>query len=192
MTELIHEFIAKYIDLSEEEIRIIEELKLIVSYKKNTVLLSEGELSKECYFILKGCLRSYYVIDGEEKTTEFFTEQQAVTPISYVMKQPSEYYLSCLEDSVIALGQKNDQLIERIPKLKTLIMQMNGELLARNQESFDHFKNSNPEERYRKLLETRRDLVNRVPQYQLASYLGITPESLSRIRKRLLKDERVN
>lgn len=186
MEEII-KFITNYVSLSEEEIRIIKELNFIQTYKKNTLLLAQGQVAKECYFILKGCVRSYYLIDGEEKTTELYTENQGIVPISYSTKQPSGYYLSCVEDCVVSLGTKNDLLVERIPKLKSLIMQMNSELLVQNQLSFDLFKNSTPENRYLHLLETRPDLINRVPQYHLATYLGITPVSLSRLRKRILK-----
>lgn len=186
MVDQIIQFITSYIPLTEEEIEFIKELNVIESHEKNTILLSEGQVAKECYFVLKGCVRSYYLIDGDEKTTEFYTEQQAITPISYVTNEPSEYYLSCLEDSVVSLGRKNDLLLERIPRIKNLIIQFNSEQLVRNQISFDTFKNFSPEMRYLKLQETRPDLINRIPQYHLASYLGVTPESLSRIRKRLV------
>jgi CRP-like cAMP-binding protein len=190
---MIHEiikFITHYVPLTDEEIQIIEDLKLIATYKKNTILLSEGEWAKECYFVLKGCVRSYYLIDGVEKTTEFYTEQQGIVPTAYVTKRPSEYYLACIEDCVLSLGTKNDLLIEKIPKLKTLILQMNSEMLVEKQLTFDHFKNSSPEVRYKRLMETRSELFGRVPLNQLASFLGITPESLSRIRRRVLKGER--
>ena len=187
MTDDIIAFITRYIPLSTEEISIIDEQNLIKSYKKDTVLLSEGEYAKECYFILQGCVRSYYLIDGEEKTTEFYTESQAITPISYTQKQPSAYFLSCLEDCIIALGstERNKKLVERIPKLESLVSQMNSELLIEKQISFDSFKSLSPEQRYLRLLETRPDLFNRVPLYHIATYLGITPVSLSRMRKRV-------
>ena len=185
MFENIIKFITNYIPLTDEEIDIIRETNLIESYKKNTILLSEGEVAKECYFILQGCIRSYYVIDGEERTTEFYTESQPITPVSYVTKQPSEYYLSCLEDCVVSLGTRNQILLEKLPKLETLLLKLNGEMLVQNQVSFDNFKNFSPEKRYLDLIETRPELINRVPQYHLATYLGITPVSLSRMRKRL-------
>jgi len=187
MADEIMKFITDYIPLSEEEINIIKEQNLIKTYKKDTLLLSEGELAKECYFILRGCVRSYYLINGEERTTEFYTETQTITPVSYVKKQLSEYYLSCLEDCILAVGspERNKELIEKIPKLESLILQMNSELLVQKQISFDSFKNLSPEMRYLKLLEARPDLLNRVPQYHLATYLGITPVSLSRMRKRI-------
>lgn len=187
MANQIIEFITKYIPLTEEEISILEEQNLIKSYRKDELLLAEGDVAKECFFIIKGCVRSYYVIDGEEKNTEFYTEQQTITPVSYVTKQASEYYLSCLEDCIVAVGshERNKKLIEKIPKLEILILQMSSNLLVQNQIASDNFKKLSPEMRYLNLLETRPDLLNRIPQYHLATYLGITPVSLSRLRKRL-------
>lgn len=180
-------FITNIIQLTDDEISFIKSQNQFETYKKGTLLLSEGELCKLTYFIMKGCIRSYYLIDGEEKTTEFFTEKQGVITISYIKNQPSEYYLICLEDSVVAVSnaERTQKLIENVPKLESLIIQMNGELLAQNQEALDDFKNLNPEMRYLKLLKTRPDLLQRISLFHLASYLGITPESLSRIRKRI-------
>jgi CRP-like cAMP-binding protein len=187
MTDEIISFITRYVSLTEEEIAIIHEQNLIRSYRKDAVLLSEGEYAKECYFILQGCVRSYYLIDGEEKTTDFYTESQTITPISYTKKEPSKYFLSCLENSIIALGstERNNQLLEKIPKLQSMVAQLNSELLMQKQVSFDDFKSLSPEQRYLSLLETRPDLFNRVPLYHIATYLGITPVSLSRMRKRV-------
>ncbi len=187
MDELIINYISKYISLSDEEIRIVREQNLIRQYKKNEVLLAEGELATECYFILSGCVRAYYLIDGEERNTAFYIENQTITPISYQTHSFSEYYLSCLEDCIIAVGsdERNKELVEKIPKLSSLILQMNGELLMQKTVELDDFKNYNPEQRYLKLLEKNTDLANRVPLYHLASYLGITQVSLSRIRKRI-------
>lgn len=184
-------FISRYIALSEEEADLIRAQNLIRFCKKDEVLLSEGALSKACYFVLKGCIRSYYLIGGEERTTEFYTENQAITPVGYITGEPSAYYLSCLEDSIVAIGSedRNRQLLEKVPKLASLVMQMNSELLAGNQVALDDFKNLSPEMRYLKLLETRPDLFSRVPLYHLATYLGITPVSLSRIRKRIFSKE---
>jgi CRP-like cAMP-binding protein len=138
---------------------------------------------------MKGCIRSYYLVDGEERTTEFYTEGQSITPVSYVRKEPSLYYLSCVEDSVVAVGsaERNQQLIEQVPALTSLLLQLNSELLVENRLTLDSFKNLSPEERYLQLQETRPELLNRVPLAHLATYLGITPVSLSRMRKRILK-----
>ncbi|WP_247233712.1 Crp/Fnr family transcriptional regulator [Telluribacter sp. SYSU D00476] len=187
MENPIIQFISSYIELTPQEIDIVNEQNQIKAFKKGTVLLTEGAYAKECYFILKGCVRSYYLIDGEERTTEFYTENQGINPVSYLTKQPSEYYLACEEDCEVALSsaERSRVLIEKVPKLEALIMQMSSQLLVQNQVSFDSFKNLSPEMRYLKLLETRPDLFNRVPLQHIATYLGITPVSLSRMRKRI-------
>lgn len=183
----IFEFITKYIQLTDDEIAIIKEQNLIKYYKKGEILLSEGEYAKDCYFILKGCVRSFHIIDGEERTTEFYTESQTVNPVSYLTKEPSNYYLSCVEDCVISLGneERNKKLLTKVPKLESMVLQLSTSLLAENQSTLDDFKNRSPEMRYRKLLETRPELFQRVPLQYIASYLGITPVSLSRMRKRI-------
>ncbi|AHM62623.1 putative transcriptional regulator, Crp/Fnr family protein [Flammeovirgaceae bacterium 311] len=185
-TSLI-DFLSQYILLSEEEVQIIKKHNLIQEFKKNTILLKEGQVSTECYLVLKGCIRSYYLLDGEEKTTEFFIENQPVTPVSYIKKIPSEYYLSCMEDCILSIGspEKTHHFLNEFPKFASLIGTISNDLLANHQMLFDDFKNLPPEKRYLKLIDTRPDLVNRVPQYYLASYLGIKPQSLSRIRKRI-------
>ena len=95
--------------------------------------------------------------------------------------------MSCVEDSIVTVANPDMEsvLFEKFPRFETLCRILSAELLANNQASFDGFKTSSPEQRYLNLLETRPDLSRRVPQHQLASYLGIKPQSLSRIRKRL-------
>lgn len=191
MEDRILKFITDYIPLTDEEINIVKAQNLILSFKKNTILLAEGEPAKVNYFVIEGCVRSYYIIDGDERTTEFYTENQNIVPVGYVTKARSEYYLSCVEDCVLAVGSKesNKLLIEKIPKLNSMIIQLNHELIAQNQIISDNFKNLSPKMRYLKFVESRSDLFNRVPLYYIASYLGITAESLSRIRKRIVKDK---
>ena len=187
MIEEIVKFIRSYIDLSEEEADIVRESSRVEFFKRNDILLSEGEQARSYYFIIKGCVRSFYIIDGEERTTEFYTENQSIIPVSFISKKPSEYFLSCLEDCSIAIGSEDRdlELIEKIPRLKTLIMKSDTQVRIHNQVMFDNYKNKSPEMRYRFLLDTRPELFNRVPLQQLATYLGITPVSLSRMRKRI-------
>lgn len=80
MQNLLFDFISKYVTLTEEEKNSILSLDVFRSVKKGTILLKEGQKSPDEYFILKGCIRKYYIIDGEEKTTAFFTEMEALTP----------------------------------------------------------------------------------------------------------------
>jgi CRP-like cAMP-binding protein len=188
MEELIIKYMSKYVPLSEDEINIISKQNLIRHYMKNEVLLSEGEQATECYLVLSGCIRAYYLIDGEERNSDFYIENDTITSISYQAQLPSQYYLSCIENSVVAVSSetRNNKLIEQIPKLSLLIMQTNQERLIMKTVEFDNFKNQSPEQRYLELIEKKTDLANRIPLYHLASYLGITQVSLSRIRKRIV------
>lgn len=174
-------------ELSEEEKKAITDLAIFRNFKKGTVLLKEGDISDESYFVIKGCLRCYYMIEGEEKTTAFYTESESLSPACAINNTPSEYHVACVEDSILSVGNPEMEKIifEKFPRFETLCRILSEELLAKNQSSFAEFINSNPEQRYLNLLKTRPDLLQRVPQYQLASYLGITPQSLSRLRNRL-------
>jgi len=189
MDNIIIEFLSKYIDLTKEEIDIISKQNLIQSFKKGTILLSEGKIAKECYFILKGCVFSYHLLEGEVKVTEFYIEKQPITPVSYTTKKPSEYYLECLEDCIISIGtpESSAELMRKVPRLAALGTTVLEDQLANERMKYDDFIKLSPEERYLNLQKNSPDLLNRVPQYLIASYLGIKPESLSRIRKRLNK-----
>ena len=188
MNNSIIDYISQFIRLTEEEANITCEQNLFRQYPKNEILLAEGKYATECYFIIKGCVRAYYIKDGEERNTDFFFENQTIRPVSYQTKQPSEYYLSCLEDCVIAVGNeaRNQKLVVQIPKLSSLISQMNEELLLQKTLEFDHFKSNSPEERYKNLLKNNPELLNRIPLFHLASFLGITQVSLSRMRRRIM------
>ena len=188
MQYLLFDFISKYISLSDDEKHAILSLDIFRSIKKGTILLEEGQRSHEGYFVLKGCIRTYYVIDGEEKTTAFYTEMEGLTPHCVIHKAPSDYYISCVEDSILTVANPGmeEEIFHKFPKFETLCRILSEELLAKQQINFDEFKTSSPEQRYLSLLQKRPDLIRRVPQYQLASYLGIKPQSLSRLRARIM------
>lgn len=188
MQELLFDFISKYISLDEDEKNALLSLDLFHSLKKGTVLLEEGQKSKQSYFVLKGCIRVYYIIDGEEKTTAFYTEQDALTPHCVVKKAPSDYFISCVEDSILLVSdaEMSEEVNRKFPKFDTMCRLLSEELLAKQQIDFDAFKTSSPEQRYLSLIQKRPDLLQRVPQHQLASFLGIKPQSLSRLRARIL------
>ncbi len=182
-------FFEKYVILTDDEKKALIDLAFFKSFTKGTILLKEGQLSKDGFFVVKGCLRCYYMIDAEEKTTAFYTESELLNPPSAVNFTPSEYYVSCLEDTIliVASAENDPELFKKYPKLETICRLLSEEAHAKSLIEFDHFKISSPERRYLNFLETRPDLAQRVPQYHLASYLGITPQSLSRMRNRLLK-----
>jgi len=107
MKNILFDFISKYISLTEEEKDAILSLDLFRSVKKGETLLKEGQNSTDSYFVIKGCIRTYYIIDGEEKTTAFYTEMDALTPHCVVNKTPSDYFISCVEDSIITVSNSD-------------------------------------------------------------------------------------
>lgn len=163
----------------------------IKNIKKGTLLLEEGAISNECYFVIKGCVKKYYMIDGDEKITGFYTEGQIVTPNSYTHREPSKYYLSTMEDTIVSFGDPDSEsdLYEKYPELESVTRILVEKLMTNISDEFDNWVSNTPEDRYLQLLKQRPDLVQRIPQYQLANYLGIKPQSLSRIRKRLAQKE---
>lgn len=187
MHDILFDFISKYISLAEEEKNAITALDIFHTVQKGSVLLHAGQSSKDGYFVLKGCLRTYYMIDGEEKTTAFYTEMEGVTPHCVLTRSPSEYYIAASEDSIITVSDPDmeKEVFEKFPKFESLCRVLSEELLAKQQINFDEFKTSSPEQRYQNLLQKRPDLIQRIPQHQLASFLGITPQSLSRLRARI-------
>lgn len=189
MEKVLFDYIENYIQLSDKEKQIIRDLSLIQTCKKGTILLEEGKKSKDNYFVLKGCLRCYYVKDGEEKTTEFYTELESLSPPCVSDGSSSQYYISCVEDSVLLISNPDaeEEAFARFPRFEQMCRVLSEELAIKTKIEFDHFKTSSPEERYLTFVEKKPDLLQRIPQHQLASYLGITPQSLSRLRGRLLK-----
>ncbi len=182
-------YISRFFPLNETDAaQVIRQLK-VRSFKKGAFILREGQVAKLCYFVLKGCIRQYFLVDGEEKTTQFYTEGQPVTPYEgSFQKAPSKYYLACVEDTIVTTSTPEEEALffQQFPHLLPARSMAVEEEWGKSQETLSSFLLKSPEERYRHLLQTRPDLLDRVPQYQLASYLGITPESLSRIRKRIM------
>ncbi|MDX1908288.1 MAG: Crp/Fnr family transcriptional regulator [Bacteroidia bacterium] len=189
LQDLLLGFISKYAALTEDEKNLVRSLDLFRSAKKGTILLSAGEQAQYVYLVLKGCIRTYYVIDGEEKTTNFYTELEGLTPHGVQQNIPSEYYISCVEDTLLAAADitMEAEILNQYPIFEKICRLFSEELVAKQQVHFDAFKLSSPETRYLSLMQNRPDLIQRVPQYQLASYLGITPQSLSRLKARYVE-----
>ncbi len=174
--------------LSKDELQLIVDNSNIQLFKKGTYLLKEGEVAKHCYLVLKGCVREYLVKNGEEKSTAFYTEGQPVNSFtSATSKTKANHNLVCVEDCILTVGSSSleEEMCELIPRLRSVIRMEVEKHTGTYQDEMSKFITSSPEERYQDLLENRPDLLNRVPLHQIASFIGITAESLSRIRKRM-------
>ncbi|MDD3638085.1 MAG: Crp/Fnr family transcriptional regulator [Bacteroidales bacterium] len=155
-----------------------------------TTLLAEGEISRTMYFVEKGCLRTWVNNDGKEITTRFFFEGDSVSSIeSFMTNQASLYSIESLEPCTL-LTLSQERFKNAIANSAELKMDFETHLfnrLLQAQKHFYSFLKNNPQQRYEDLLEKYPHIIHRVPQHYIASYLGITSVSLSRIRKRLLK-----
>jgi CRP-like cAMP-binding protein len=176
-------------NLSPEEARDLDELVPIRNFKKGTVLLEAGKVATESYYCLTGCVHLYYNVDGNERTTAFYTEGQSIASIkSFLNQVPADHYLACVEDCTPAVWSytAEKELFRRHPRLESFCRITVESDFGTAQEALASFITKTPEQRYLDLMTARPELVQRVPQYLLASYLGVTPESLSRIRKRIV------
>jgi len=158
--------------------------------KKKTTLLQAGKTANEVYFIISGCIRLFCEKDGEDLSTFFFTEKMfAGAYDSFISRKPSRHSIETLEDcQVLTLSyQALQELYVEFPKMNEFIRKAIEERFVVLHDLFTDYILNSPEERYLSLQKDRPDLINRIPQHQLASFLGITRVSLSSIRKRITK-----
>lgn len=194
MEDKLITYFSKFRKLSEPEKEAIRADMRIEKVEKGTVLLRGGQVPLDNYFVLKGCVRKFYLKGGEEKTIHFFTEEDwilpAIDPSS--SQQGSDYFLECTEDSFLVFANDRDgnELLKKYPKFQELSMIVLEKEITKLQSQMALYHNNTPEQRYLHLQEVQPDLLERVPQYQLSSYIGVKPESLSRIRKRILDSEK--
>ena len=177
--------------LSDEECNVFISLFEVIEIKKNQPLFIKGEIAKYVYFVEKGCLRQYYINSkGEERTIYFKTEGGwASELVSFLDNKPTELNLQALENSTLyRINQKNWR--HAMTTISTLTM---GFIRAQQDTNYQLKKRlaeatvETPEEKYLRFLEEEPLLLQRLPLYHIASYLAMTPETLSRIRKKITK-----
>lgn len=159
--------------------------KQVVAAK--TILLQEGEVSRKSFFVRKGCLRASFNNKGKDITTQFFFENQTVASIeSFHTGKPSLVAIEAIEPSTLYVLSKKDfqSVLVQSPVIRAEIESHIFNRLFLYQHLFISRIKDSPEERYRDLLHNHPEILQRVPQHYIASYLGITSVSLSRIRNR--------
>jgi CRP-like cAMP-binding protein len=173
----------------EEVAQILEHFEL-KNFQKKTTLLKSGAVATDLYLVLKGCMRMYYDKQGVDISACFFTEHMfAGAYDSFSSRRPSRYYVETVEDcQVLVINHARLQtLLSTYPKMHAFVLKILEERFVILHEWFSSHILDTPEERYLNLLTQRPDLLNRIPQHQIATFLGITPVSLSRIRNRVAK-----
>ena len=169
-------------DIAELQVRFNN-----LSIPSKTILLEEGKVADKLYLIRKGCLRLFFYNNGKDITFQFFFEGDFVASFDSLHKRtPSLFYLESIEPTELTVIKRDDfyTLINNDSSLRKLYEEnLNDPFHTYQQLFLSRIKNT-PQQRYEELLKEYPNIIKRVPQHYIASYLGITPVSLSRIRNR--------
>ncbi|RZT96163.1 CRP-like cAMP-binding protein [Ancylomarina subtilis] len=192
MNRLI-ENIKAYIPLREHEIQLLKGAVDKKNYQKNEIIFTEGKISDEIYFVTKGCVRLFYNVDGNDKTAFFYTEGQFICAgESYTFNTPAiENYQAIEQTEIFVFGKsKIESLLKEVPKFEVIARIATENELITCQKVIASFVTKSAEERYIDLLNTNGELFQRAPQQYIASFLGVSPETLSRIKTRVFNKKR--
>lgn len=189
MYELLRKHIERRIKLTADEFRVCSQFFAPKKLKKHQFLLQEGEICRHIAFVNSGCLRAYTVDHkGEEHIIQFAIVDWWISDLnSYLTATPGTYTIDAVHDSEILLLERSarDQLLESVPTMERFFRLLQESNYVATHRRINETLSASAEERYLAFLKTYPALVEQVPQSQIASYLGITPQSLSRIRKEL-------
>ena len=187
----INEYLAKVFEVPAEKVNLCSIQYEIKKVGKHEMLLQEDEVCRNTFFVEKGLLRMYSIDkNGKEHVIQFAPENWLIGDRSSLyFNEKSRYYIEAVEDSEVLFLQPDffSKLLEEFPNTiekNDLIIQKHVKSL---QDRINSLLGETAEERYLKFIKMYPDLLLRVPQWMIASYLGITPESLSRVRKELAK-----
>jgi CRP-like cAMP-binding protein len=171
----------------------VEEEELIINHfrpkklRKKQYFLQEGDVSKYTGFITKGAMRQYYTDDnGDEHVINLFVENYWATDReSFLNLTPSTYYIDAWEDTELLMTTRADmlELIKKVPAIDAMIRMMDDRNAIATQKRITSIINNTAEERYEAFVKSHPQFIQRFPQHQIASYLGVTKETLSRVRK---------
>lgn len=189
MYELFFHKFNEKVNLSKEEEEVIKQYLTPKKLRKKQYLLQEGDVCKHIAFVEKGALKAYVVDDaGAESIIQFALEGWVISDLySFLTGEPATYNIDALENAELVLISKSahEELLKKLPKYETYIrLQITGAYIAL-QKRLTSIISLPLEERYKNFLALYPNIAQRVPQHMIASYMGLTPETLSRVRSRM-------
>ena len=187
--ETLIDYFSKFMPLEEQEVEFLERVFKLRKVRRRQFILQEGDVCRFNSFVVEGCFKMYMVDDdGKEHNLQFASENWWIGDLgSFHSETPSQLNIEALENSVILQIRKEDQirLFVDFPKFNQIFRVLTENALVSLQRRVLQNISSTAEERYLDFIERYPDFFNRISNVQIASYLGITPEFLSTIRKRL-------
>lgn len=185
----IIQHISQFISINDVEIDLITKVFEVINVKKNTILEKEDQFTKYLYFINHGFLRVFYVKDGEERTTQINCPSRFITSFQSFINHSKAYdNVETITDCQLLRINKNDleELNQSVRNWRVFTEKIYEQALMFNEERTRDMILLNAEERYRKLIHSQNNIAKNVPIQYIASYIGIKPESLSRIRRQMI------
>lgn len=187
-TELTN-FIKKNIEIETEELKIVLPYFKTIKKSKNDILLSNGKNSQVSYFVKKGCLRLYYIDEEGKDITRYiaFENQFATELVSFISNEPAQETIQVIEDSELLYITHDDfrHLMRSIPKWREFYTRYLEKAYVNNSKRLISFTTLDASERYKQLFQINPNIVKRLPNKIVASYINISQETLSRIKSKV-------
>lgn len=187
MIEQLQLYLRRYANFSHSEVESIYQCLELKTFEKKAFLLKEGQICREYFFLIEGLVRSFYWTEkGRENVTQFAIENWWVTNLDSFRNETASWLnIQAVEKTtVLCLSRtKLEQLFVEIPKVERLFRIITEQTLIASQRRADFFLRKSSKERYQFFMQHLASFAQRIPQYMLASYLEITPEYLSELRK---------
>ena len=191
--DVARELARRYSTMTHEELDLLESILVPMKYGKNEMILREGETCTNIYWVVKGLVRQFYFKNGKEVTEYMATESSIVMCIeSLFLEQPTHLQIKAIEPSVLIALPKADleAVAMKSVNIQILYRKILEESLILSQIHADMLRFESAQDRYQKLIKRQPQLVLRAPLVYIASYLQMTPETLSRVRTAALLEDK--
>ncbi|MEO7312056.1 MAG: Crp/Fnr family transcriptional regulator [Chitinophagaceae bacterium] len=186
MPAALFDHIQKFVSLNAEDLELLAQYITVKTIAKKEVILNEGQRCDAQYFIVKGCVRIFTITEnGTEQITHFGIENWWVSDyLSLEAKSPSHFFIQAVEASTIVVLNRvlQDELFIKLPQLERYFRMVAQKALGASMMRIYYLYLQTAEERYRHFANSFPEFIQWIPQYMLASYLGFTPEFLSKVR----------